>query len=182
MLTREQSIELLRKMGVEISDSCTEEELNTAIATALAKGGDVTPAPAATKIEGEGAGCSAAMTKALTDAVAAAMAPLSAKLGAIEAKNVSDEKAALINKATQAGKAVTLSADIIAGMSPAALSAVLDQLPAGQVPLEGATRTNPGAAAQGAALSAEDASTVHKLFPGLKALDAKKLGELAELA
>lgn len=89
-------------------------------------------------------------------------AAMSARLDKLELAEQSREREALVSRATAAGKVIPLSAEQIAETPVAILSALVDGLPAGEVPLPGAkAEEKPGK--ETVALSADEANAAKKL-------------------
>lgn len=102
-------------------------------------------------------------------------AALSARVVDLERYRETSERETLIEQATAAGKVVPLSAEIIARTPTAVLAALIDGLPAGEVPLAGAkSEEKPGTDA--VALSAEEANAAKAL--GLTPEDYRKANPL----
>lgn len=109
----------------------------------------------------------------LTAAVEAAAAPaapeaaeteaLSVRLDRIEKAEATRQRAALIAKAGTEGKVIPLSAEQIEACDVAILSAMVDQLPAGEVPKKLPGSTTETAAASVVALSADEKSAAKAL-------------------
>lgn len=92
----------------------------------------------------------------------AAMSALDNRLKVLEGDRESRERQVLVDKATAAGKAIPLSAEQIAQTPVAILSALVDGLPAGEVPLPGA-KGEEKPDKETVALSADEANAARQL-------------------
>jgi phage I-like protein len=99
---------------LKLPETATDEEITTAVESASTE----------TEVETE--------TKPMeTDTVAA----LSARLDLIERNQLTTDRKALVDRASREGKVIPLSAALIEQTPVAVLSAMVDSLPAGEVPL-----------------------------------------------
>jgi phage I-like protein len=94
------------------------------------------------------------MTPPVADTTAA-LSALTTRLTELEARATGSERAALVARASREGKVIPLSAELITQTSVAVLTAMVDALPAGEVPLD-ATQRKVAPADSTAALSADE--------------------------
>lgn len=89
-------------------------------------------------------------------------AALSARLDLLESRATQGEREALVARASREGKVIPLSAELISATSVAVLTALVDGLPAGAVPLD-ATHRKVAAAPDTAVLSADESHAAQLL-------------------